>query len=386
MSSSSSDNDVAYNIENNAELLFARLKLYICIDIVTYIEKIFNIYINELTNTTSNSPQSSTTLATTSTGSGYSGYAGGGYSTTTLKSIERDINRLILFFICILQLLKTETLNLDNNIDINYKKINYNIFKHILFDKYTGDSLDNTPKEKTNIIKNILLIIKNILLNENYITLNYLYGQICINIYLSETKDMYINSDYIENKMDSILYLIMRLFTNTLEYYLYNISKYIIPDSSEDNNKQNYNSLLQNIVLLKEFNLSLNGIDENEIYKKIRSNVTKDDVKSLCDDIYYKNKGSCNSNNYSANYTNLKKIGGSSITLSKISYNNPLILLNNINMDLCKLIYIYTIIHKNIILKNTSFFNIINKYNENNLLINSSLFLTHINDTTILMS
>lgn len=216
--SSSADNtSIIYNIEQNSELLFERLKLFICMDIVNYIE----------------------------------------YLSTQADNV--DLNKLIHCFIPFLMLF------FDDNFDYiitttssksnNYKNINYNLFKTIEF-SYTTKDINN----KSEIIKCIINIIKYIFLSSKYINLDYLYGQICINIYLYETKSatLYENTS-ITDKMNSILHLIMRLFSNTLSYYLYNLKYYDLSSIINGNKLQDK---------LKQYQIK-DSIDERQIYNDL---------------------------------------------------------------------------------------------------------------------
>jgi len=194
------NSDIILNIENNSDALFLRLKTYICYDIINYIT-----YINKY------------------------------YSNVDCKN---DVNKLInLFTPFLYYFIGTDKFN--HNItsaavpgEYNYTNINYAHFKK-LYNAYNPgilpfNKLFDNELIRNKIIEDIIDIVKYILLTD-YLTLDYLYGQICINIYLHETRkdsDVLTNK-YITNKIDSILHFIMRLFTNTLSYYLYNLKYYI---------------------------------------------------------------------------------------------------------------------------------------------------------------
>jgi len=195
------NSDIILNIENNSDALFLRLKTYICYDIINYIT-----YINKY------------------------------YSNANCKN---DVNKLINLFTPFLYYF-IGTNDFNYNIitsaslgQYNYTNINYAHFKK-LYNTYTYNpgslpfKLFNDESIRNKIIEDIIDIVKYILLT-NYLTLDYLYGQICINIYLHETREYnnVLTNKYITNKIDSILHFIMRLFTNTLSYYLYNLKYYI---------------------------------------------------------------------------------------------------------------------------------------------------------------
>jgi hypothetical protein len=193
------NSNIILNIENNSDALFLRLKTYICYDIINYIT-----YINKY------------------------------YSNVDCKN---DVNKLIhLFTPFLYYFIGTDKFNYNITSDVqedyNYTNINYAYFKK-LYNTYNPsilpfNKLFNDESIRNKIIEDIIDIVKYILLTD-YLTLDYLYGQICINIYLHETrKDIdVLTNKHITNKIDSILHFIMRLFTNTLSYYLYNLKYYI---------------------------------------------------------------------------------------------------------------------------------------------------------------
>jgi len=395
MSTTTSISNAVYNIEKNADVLFERLKFYICMDIVTYIEKIYKLY--DIDNPPAPAPAPAPApgaaaapapaAAPAAAGAGAAAAApGAAGADTNSTNIKKDIEKLIVCFIPFLYLFNNtdsaaiykSTYEIKSDITsfkFNYTNINYNLFKYIcnnlssnsIYDILLSDSI----KRKI-IINYILIIIKTILLDKNYIKLNYLYSQICINIYLSETKNLYVEDDYIENKMDSILHLIMRLFTNTLPYYLYNIKYYTI---SVANAK--YTEIITQIN-----SLTFTNNAEKDVYNHLLNNkFDKSELYELCNLIYYSDIGNCNNITDKSTYNNNKKLyGGNSIVLSTISYENPLILLNHINMDLCKLKYIYETINKIINKKRNNFKKIIYDNILTDIYITSGLNISSIFD------
>jgi hypothetical protein len=201
MAAPTTENKIIYNIEQNSELLFQRLKLYICFDILNTLEILHD---------------------------------------STDESDKKDFNSFIFNFLPFINLFTSNQYNINTKeFDLtaplyNYKLINYALYKYTRsnykslqqysekFTKYEADIL------KDNIIyKTIIRIIKYILLS-NVIKVNDVYSQICLNIYLFETRndESFIASSSPTNakdKLSSILDLLMRLFTNTVSFYLYNL-------------------------------------------------------------------------------------------------------------------------------------------------------------------
>jgi len=211
----------------------------------------------------------------------------------------------------------------------------------------------------------------------DYDTFKNVYLQTCVNIYLYETKQ-YSLSELTTNKkkFKSILTFIMRLYMNTLPYYIHNLLYYIIMSSGD------HDLLKEFKANVSEFNKLLNPSSvarEDDIYTTFYDLITKiltdsapapaapaaasaapapatsapataSDVEKyiykLCIEYYYKNT---NCDHYL-----LKKgnrgifLGGTDnfppsedektvSNLAKISFKNPYYLLNHVSMELCLL-------------------------------------------------
>ena len=309
-----------------------------------------------------------------------------------LKTIKIDdplFTNLILVFIPLLSLFTIDmpdSLIIQNPDDtqFNYQNTNYITFKKIfniifnirnstikpaLIRIYNQHITTDKIKE---IFKNIIItiIIAGLVKltsddpnkGDNSIKFKNVYLQTCINIYLYETKDYGmlnqtnpLNNKILEKKLKSIITFIMRLYMNTLPYYIYNLLYYI------DDDDATYKSMAKDIsVDLKTHN----NLGEDEIYEKFMSaytTINKDTINELCKKHYY-SKIDCTSDNIIPQYlsnTNRKIfIGGdgdgygdgdgapalttSDITeLAQISFTNPYYLLNHTSMNLCLLNLFY---------------------------------------------
>lgn len=287
------------NIEANSELLFSRLKTFIFLDIKNYITYLHNNYDND--------------------------------------NCKKDLNKLMFIFVAFIHFLKNYTI-------YNYKTVNYKLFKYLYNLEQIPDNIINafkTVQTRNDLIADIISIIE-LMLMSNYLNLNYLYGQICINVYLYETKKNgnILSNNHILNKIDSILHFIMRLFTNTLCYYLNNIRYYSYTESQPAYNayKQIYtNSNSLNIKNLENFK-------EEDIYTNLSINIIQKDLNTLLDNLFY-TKSTCV-------YDRIH-FGGDvePIQLANMSFDNPLYLLNHTIMDLCHLSNFYKGVEKQILNK-----------------------------------
>jgi hypothetical protein len=311
-----------------------------------------------------------------------------------LKTIKIDdplFTNLILVFIPLLSLFTIndmpDSLIIQDPDDkqFNYQNINYITFKKIfnIIFNIRNHTINlvliricnkhiNTDKIKE-IFKNIIIsiIIAGLVKltsddpnkGDNSIKFKNVYLQTCINIYLYETKDYgmlnqtdSLNNKILEKKLKSIITFIMRLYMNTLPYYIYNLL-YYMDDAT-------YKTIAKDIsVDLKTHN----NLREDEIYEKFITSypnpINKDTINELCKEHYY-SKIDCTSDNIIPQYlsnTNRKIfIGGdgdgagagagavtpalttSDITeLAQISFTNPYYLLNHTSMNLCLLNLFY---------------------------------------------
>jgi len=287
------------NIEANSELLFSRLKTFIFLDIKNYITYLHNNYDND-----------------------------------NDSKCQTDLNKLMFIFVAFIHFLK-------NNTIYNYMIVNYKLFKYLYNLEPIPDSIINafkTVQTRNDLIADIISIIE-LMLMSDYLNLNYLYGQICINVYLYETKKNgnILSNNHIPNKIDSILHFIMRLFTNTLCYYLNNIRyySYIETQPAYQAYKQIYtNSSSLNIVDLGDF-------QEERIYLNLSKNIIDKDLNTLLSNLFY-DKLDCV-------YDRIH-FGGvvEPIELANMSFDNPLYLLNHTIMDSCHLSNFYKVVTKQV--------------------------------------
>jgi hypothetical protein len=298
------------NIEANSELLFSRLKTFIFLDIKNYITYLHNNYDND--------------------------------------NCKKDLNKLMFIFVAFIYLIN------KNN---SFITLNYCFFKYLL----ARDNISTIVfdiNQRNDLIADIISIIE-LMLMSDYLNLNYLYGQICINVYLYETKKNgnILSNNHIPNKIDSILHFIMRLFTNTLCYYLNNIRyySYIETQPAYDAYKQIYtNSSSLNVNELGDF-------QEDRIYLNLSKNIDKKIITVLLNNLFYTKKG--------CRYDRLH-FGGvkiEPIELANMSFDNPLYLLNHTIMDLCYLLNFYIIIQKQVFKKSLNYLTKIDTSNIQNL-------------------
>jgi hypothetical protein len=307
------DKNIIANIEANSTFLFNRLKTFIFLDIKNYITYLNNNY-------------------------------------DTSSECKTDLNKLLFIFIQFIYLFiddTTYTINKSSEETYNYKKINYKLFKHLLEININSKLTKLLEDFETRyyLINDIISIIELILLSD-YLNLNYLYSQLCINVYLYETaQDIYIlTNKYIKNKIESILHFIMRLFTNTLCFYLHNIYKFSYNSSPSENIKQilnilNYNIKTKNVALFGSAQNNTN-FDENKIYNIYTQNINSQELEDLLTVIYY--------NNTNCMYVRRLYGGYSEMQIANMSYTNPLYLLNHTIMDLCRLLNFYEFVKKEV--------------------------------------
>jgi hypothetical protein len=329
-----------------------------------------------------------------------------------LKNLtEEETQILVLLFIPLLTLftqpdkykiVQVENMDTPKTSD-TYVDTNYIIFKKLFNILFSDDS--SPPGTRAKLLEKIIYTfdddldkIKEIinlilsaglykLLDSNsakkysgesdYDTFKNVYLQTCVNIYLYETKQ-YSLSELTTNKkkFKSILTFIMRLYMNTLPYYIHNLLYYIIMSSGD------HDLLKEFKANVSEFNKLLNPSSvarEDDIYTTFYDLITKiltdsapapaapaaasaapapatsapataSDVEKyiykLCIEYYYKNT---NCDHYL-----LKKgnrgifLGGTDnfppsedektvSNLAKISFKNPYYLLNHVSMELCLL-------------------------------------------------
>jgi len=303
--------DIIANIEANSSLLFSRLKTFILLDIKNYITYLHNNYDSE-------------------------------------PKCKTDLNKLMFIFIPFIYMFINDSgfIHTDDDDKIyDYKKVNYKLFKD-LFTQFsqipeTLNDLFKTYVTRNSLINDIISIIELLLLS-NYLNLNYLYSQICINIYLYETKNSgnILSNKHIPKKIDSILHFIMRLFTNTLCYYLYNIFMYTFYKPTSE---------LNNILEILNYNISTRDIEkfknfsEESIYKIHTANINKYELLLILTRLYYENSKKCT-------YTR-RMYGGygvEAIKLVDMSYEKPSYLLNHTIMDLCHLLKFYKFVKKEV--------------------------------------
>jgi hypothetical protein len=299
------------NIEANSELLFSRLKTFIFLDIKNYITYLHNNYDND--------------------------------------NCKKDLNKLMFIFVAFIYLI---------NKNISFITVNYCFFKYLLAREDNISTIVFDINLRNDLIADIISIIE-LMLMSDYLNLNYLYGQICINVYLYETKKNgnILSNNHIPNKIDSILHFIMRLFTNTLCYYLNNIRYYSYTETQPayDAYKQIYtNSSSLNVNELGDF-------QEDRIYLNLSKNIDKKIITVLLNNLFYTKKG-CR---YDRIHFGGVKI--EPIELANMSFDNPLYLLNHTIMDLCYLLNFYIIIQKQVFKKSLNYLTKIDTSNIQNL-------------------
>jgi hypothetical protein len=315
--------------------------------------------------------------------------------------------KLILLFIPLLVLFtkdgSSDILKKSSSTIYNYTNVTYTTFKKLynkLFEKKETVLTDllsilqdtNDVDKLLKIISNIIYVLLNCLISDNskkgvlykkkggkkyfggkinskYIKFNNVYLQTCINIYLYETKnnglmassDKTSTSKDIEYKLQSIVTFIMRLYMNTLPYYLINLNYY---DGTFDDN--------QKPAILDKINSNLKEDNriyyEDDIYKDIYD-VLKDpaitqtptltvqdfetEITKFCEEAYYKEISCIIADDKISipNYLKRSKrklfMGGTNddddddndkiYNLTQILFTNPYYLLNHVSMNLCLL-------------------------------------------------
>uniref|UniRef100_A0A6C0LGC3 Uncharacterized protein n=1 Tax=viral metagenome TaxID=1070528 RepID=A0A6C0LGC3_9ZZZZ len=311
--SESNNTDIIANIEANSSLLFSRLKTFILLDIKNYITYLHNNYDSE-------------------------------------PKCKRDLNKLMYIFIPFIYMFIDGSgfIHTDDNNNYDYKKVNYKLFKDLLSksEKIPETLNDLFNVNRNSLINDIISIIELLLLSSNYLNLNYLYSQICINIYLYETKNSgnILSNKHIPKKIDSILHFIMRLFTNTLCYYLYNVYMHTGNKTTTELNHiltiVNHNIATRDMNKFKDFN-------EESIYEIHKDGIHNDELLLILTRLYYENSKKC---------TYARRMYGGygveAIKLVDMSYEKPSYLLNHTIMDLCHLLKFYESVKKEVFNKN----------------------------------
>ena len=340
--------------------------------------------------------------------------------------------KLILLFIPLLVLFtkdgSSDILDKLSSTKYNYTNVTYTTFKKLYNKLFGNKQIDllrnlfdilqdtNDVDKLLKIISNIIYVLLNCLISDNskkgvlykkkggkkyfggkinskYIKFNNVYLQTCINIYLYETKnnglmassDKTSTSKDIEYKLQSIVTFIMRLYMNTLPYYLINLNYY-----------DNTFNITQKPAILDKINSNLKEDNriyyEDDIYKDIYDVLNNDPTTKLtvkdiekkitdfCEEAYYKDI-SCNITDDKISIPNYLKrskrklfMGGTNddddddndkiYNLTQILFTNPYYLLNHVSMNLCLLNDFYKEI-KTTIVDDTTFI----KFNDSEKII-----------------